>query len=139
MSSAPEKSITAYAEPADMVTAFEHAFNTRNADLLEELFEPDALLVLAPGEVLTGAERRARNDDELPNFLPVKVSIRHQYITGDIALVINDYVHEGTTSEGKHVRIEGTAVDVLRRGGDGAWRCVISNPAGIRTAGELPH
>ncbi|MEU7799807.1 nuclear transport factor 2 family protein [Micromonospora arborensis] len=139
MSNASEKPITAYAEPADMVAAFEHAFNTRNLDQLEELFEPDALLILAPGEVLAGDGRRARNSDKLPGFLPIKVSVRHQYITGDIALLINDYVHEGTTSAGKHLRIEGTAVDVLRRGDDGAWRCVISNPAGIKTAGELPH
>ncbi|MEU7612610.1 MULTISPECIES: nuclear transport factor 2 family protein [unclassified Micromonospora] len=139
MSNAPEKPLTAPADPEELVPLFEHAFNTRNLDLLEELFEPDALLVLAPGEVLAGDERRARNQEKLPHFLPIKVAIRHQYITGDIALLINDYVHEGTTPDGKHLRIEGTAVDVLRRGADGAWRCLISNPAGIKTAGELPH
>lgn len=61
----------------------------------------------------------------------MKATVRHQYVAGDLALVINDYVHEGETPDGQHVRLAGTAVDVLRRGADGNWRCVISNPAGI--------
>jgi ketosteroid isomerase-like protein len=128
--SAPEKAFAAPVEPAHLVPAFEHAFNTRDQGAIEELFDPEALLVLAPGQVMRGDERRERNKEDSPHFLPIKVSVRHQYVTGDIALLINDYVHEGTTPDGEHVRIEGTATDVLRRGADGVWRCLISNPAG---------
>jgi ketosteroid isomerase-like protein len=120
-------------DPAQLMPLFESAFNSRDPDRLEECFEPDALLVLAPGQVLAGAERRARSRANLAHLLPIKVAVRHQYIAGDIALLINDYVHEGTGPDGEHLRIEGTAVDVLRRGADGTWRCLISNPAG--TAG----
>lgn len=137
MSNAPEKPIAAPPDPAQLVPLFERAFNTCDLDLLEELFEPDALLVMAPGHVLAGDERRARNQVELPHALPIKVNVRNMYVAGDIALVINDYVHEGTTPDGRDVRLEGTAVDVLRRGADGAWRCLISNPAGVQTAAEL--
>ncbi|WP_174533870.1 YybH family protein [Micromonospora chalcea] len=134
MSNASAEPPAAPTDPAALLPLFERAFNNRDLDQLERLYEPDALLILAPGTVLTGDQRRARSREE-QHFLPIKVAVRHQYVTGDIALVINDYVHEGTGPDGTPLRIEGTAVDVLRRGADGAWRCVISNPAGLGTAG----
>ncbi|MEV6850723.1 DUF4440 domain-containing protein [Actinoplanes sp. NPDC051411] len=132
MANAPDQPEAAAEGPGRLMPAFEQAFNSGDPDRLEQLFEPDALLVLAPGEVLAGAGRRDRKP---PFFLPIRVTVRHEYVAGDIALLINDYVHEGTTPDGEHRRIEGTAVDVLRRGPDGQWRCLISNPAGIATAG----
>lgn len=54
---------------------------------------------------------------------------RHVYATDDLALLIVDWVIEGT-ADGRPVRIEGTATDVARRGPDGRWRYAVDNPFG---------
>ena len=54
------------------------------------------LLILAPGKVMTGDQRRARSQGGTALPADQGVAVRYQYVAGDIALVINDYVHEGT-------------------------------------------
>ncbi|MFE0124889.1 YybH family protein [Streptomyces parvus] len=55
---------------------------------------------------------------------------RHTYVSGDLALLIVDWVVEGRAAHGGQVRIAGTATDVARRGPDGLWRYVVDNPFG---------
>lgn len=119
----------------DLMERFEEAFNSADADELEKLFDADAALVLEPGKQVSGEARIRRNRTELASIPPIRVSVRHVYFAGDTALLINDYVHEGRGADGRHVRFEGTAADVAKRGADGVWRCVISNPAGTGRAG----
>jgi ketosteroid isomerase-like protein len=51
-------------------------------------------------------------------------------VSGDLALLIGDFVIEGTGPDGAPVHQKGTATDVARRGTDGGWRYVIDNPPG---------
>lgn len=118
------------AEPAELLHTFVGAFNDRNLELLQELFEPEGMHVREPGVTTAGARRRAALPTVLRHRIPIAVSLRNVYVVGDIALVINDYVHDGVGPDGVHVHIEGTATDVARRGADGCWRYVISNPSG---------
>lgn len=117
-------------EPGQVALAFERAFNSGSLEAMRRLFEPDAMRVLAPGQYVAGEEMWAAAGRSLPQRLPIKLSVRHIYPVGDTALMICDYVHEGTGPDGTYQRIEGTAADILRRGADGVWRCLISNPSG---------
>jgi uncharacterized protein (TIGR02246 family) len=117
-------------DPAELPGVFAAAFNSGDATAVERLFEPDAVFVTVPGELVSGAARRRATGDFLRLGVPITIAVRHCYVSGDLALVIGDYVIDGAGPDGTHVHIEGTATDVVRRGEDGRWRYVIDNPPG---------
>jgi ketosteroid isomerase-like protein len=49
---------------------------------------------------------------------------------GDVALVANRWVLDGTTPDGDPVRLAGRSADVLRRVSNGDWRIAIDDPWG---------
>jgi ketosteroid isomerase-like protein len=49
-------------------------------------------------------------------------------ISGDIALVQNDWTMTGTAPDGTVVSQGGRSADVVRRAADGSWRVVIDRP-----------
>ncbi|MEU4995742.1 nuclear transport factor 2 family protein [Streptomyces sp. NPDC021622] len=123
--------------PTDLMQlpgAFAEAFNAGNLEILRMLFDPQAMRVLSPGKFQAGDELWDTGEETLAHRLPISLKVRHAYTVGDTALMIIDYVHEGTGPDGKHVKIEGTAADIARRGADGVWRCLISNPSGTGKA-----
>ncbi|KAF2777551.1 MULTISPECIES: DUF4440 domain-containing protein [unclassified Streptomyces] len=117
-------------EPADLPHVFAAAFNSRDVELLDALFEPEALHVVRPGETSAGERRRAALPEVVRTRVPITVALRQVYVVGDTALLINDYVHDGTGPNGTPVHTAGTATDIARRGSDGYWRYLISNPSG---------
>lgn len=116
-------------DPARLPLVFAAAFNAGDAQAVERLFEPGAVFVNAPGEVVTGDERRAATGRFLALGLPIRIEVRQCYVAGDLALLIGDYLIEGEGPDGP-LRDEGTATDVARRGADGRWRYAIDNPPG---------
>jgi uncharacterized protein (TIGR02246 family) len=117
-------------DPAKLPGVFADAFNTGDAAAVERLFEPDAVFVTVPGSLVSGEDRRRATGDFLSLGVPIAITLRHSYVCGDLALLIGDFVIDGTGQDGTHVHIEGTATDVARRGADGCWRYVIDNPSG---------
>jgi len=85
-----------------------------------------------PEDVPTVFAERFNSGDPAAVAEVYEVRPRHVYTTGDLALLIVDWVIDGTDSGGRAVHIEGTATDVARRGEDGRWRYVIDNPFGTR-------
>ncbi|MET9821623.1 MULTISPECIES: YybH family protein [Streptomyces] len=118
-------------DAADHPQVFAQAFNTFDPSVLDQVYEPDAGFVPTPGHLVTGAGRPRANDAFLRLRVPIRVSPRHTYVVGDLALLIVDFVIEGLAAQGHPVRVEGTATDVARRGPDGFWRYVIDNPFGV--------
>ncbi|MEU6629352.1 DUF4440 domain-containing protein [Streptomyces parvus] len=108
----------------------ERAFNTFDAEVVDRLYEADALFVPRPGQPTTGPGRIPAHRDFLALRVPIRVAPRHTYVSGDLALLIIDWVVEGRAAHGGQVRIAGTATDVARRGPDGFWRYVVDNPFG---------
>ncbi|MFD0423541.1 YybH family protein, partial [Streptomyces parvus] len=108
----------------------ERAFNTFDAEVVDRLYEADALFVPRPGRPTTGPGRIPAHRDFLALRVPIRVTPRHTYVAGDLALLIVDWVVEGRAAHGGQVRIAGTATDVARRGPDGFWRYVVDNPFG---------
>ncbi|MGK5638855.1 YybH family protein [Streptomyces sp. URMC 126] len=128
--SAPRNDARPPLAAADLPRVFAAAFNARDAALVDALFEPEALHVRRPGEAVAGARRRAALPEVVRRRIPISVTLRQVYEVGDTALLINDFVHDGVGPDGVRVRVEGTATDVARRGPDGRWRYLISNPSG---------
>ncbi|WP_039921478.1 YybH family protein [Amycolatopsis decaplanina] len=112
-------------DPAGHPFVFQTAFNTGSAEILDTVYEPDAVFVRRDGVRVSGAERRAANGGILALGQPIKVMPRQVHVAGDLALLIVDWVIEG--------HLAATATDVARRGEDGLWRYVIDNPFGIGT------
>jgi|SRR5829696_1149612 len=121
-------------DPSEFHATFARAFNACDREVLAELFEPDAVFVTEPGNVIAGEERRRSLEDFLALELPMDLTPRHTYAAGDLALLISDYRIAGTGPDGEEVLHEGTSADVVRRGDDGGWRLVIDNPPGTTTA-----
>ncbi|MET8568017.1 nuclear transport factor 2 family protein [Streptomyces sp. NPDC004783] len=110
---------------------FARAFNTFDPHVLDQVYEPGAGFVPEPGRLVSGPDRLRANGDFLALRVPIRISPRHTYAVGDLALLIVDFVIDGVAAHGDHVRIEGTATDVARRGPDGFWRYAIDNPFGV--------
>ncbi|QKV93835.1 nuclear transport factor 2 family protein [Streptomyces sp. NA02950] len=121
-------------EAAGHPHAFAEAFNTFDPEALDQVYEPDAGFVPEPGRMLTGAERLRASEEFLRLRVPIRVTPRHTYTVGDLALLIMDWTVEGTAADGSEVRIEGTATDVARRGPDGYWRYALDIPFGTAPA-----
>lgn len=109
---------------------FAMAFNSGDPDTVEQVYEDVGVVVPEPGRPMTGSDRASANARVQALGVPIRVTPRHVYVAGDIALLIVDWIIKGTGRDGRSVRIEGTATDVARRGPDGRWRYVIDNPFG---------
>ncbi|WP_216209515.1 YybH family protein [Amycolatopsis aidingensis] len=105
---------------------FAAAFNTGSGVQVERMYEPEGVLVRPDGIAVTGAGRRAANEELLALGLPIEVRPRQVHVAGELALLIVDWVIAGDG-----VRVEGTATDVARRDAEGRWRYVIDNPFGV--------
>lgn len=123
--------------PEEVPAVFAERFNSGDATALAQVYEDAAVLVPQPGTPVTGTDLHAANGRLQKLGVPISVRPRHVYRNGDLALLIVDWVIDGTDRDGQAVHVEGTATDVARRGPDGCWRYVIDNPFGTR-AQQLP-
>src|SRR5437762_13005710 len=98
-----------HASPVDVVADYRTTFATGSAERLDRLYEPDALLVPAPGHPVTGAARIAAHQHLLGFSASIEASPQHVYVAGDIALLIVDWTI-------RPIGLRGTSADVLRRG-----------------------
>ncbi|KRV49484.1 hydrolase [Wenjunlia vitaminophila] len=123
--------------PEEVPAVFAERFNSGDAAALAQVYADAAVLVPQPGTPATGQDLHAANGRLQKLGVPISVRPRHVYRSGDLALLIVDWVIDGTDGEGRPVHVEGTATDVARRGSDGRWRYVIDNPFGTRALASL--
>ncbi|MHB9864551.1 YybH family protein [Streptomyces sp. YIM S03343] len=121
----------AVSDPARLPETFVEAFNAKDLAAIDRLFEPEAVRVLRPGVVVTGDGRRRATSSFLALGVPIRITVRHTYVYDDTALIIGDFVIDGTAQDGERIHLTGTATDVARRGPDGLWRYIIDNPPGV--------
>lgn len=114
----------------ELQKAFGTYFNAGDVDGLVSLYEPDAVLVSAPGRIARGhAEIRKAMQAMVAakltmTFEGVVYSLEH----GDLALLSSKWSMSGTGRDGAPIRSGGQTSEVARRGADGGWRYVIDNP-----------
>lgn len=118
-------------KPEDMNSAFAEAFNSGDIERLVSLYEPGAVLVPKPGQVVEGAEAiRAA----LQGLLALKGFMRseNQYalVHGDIALLRAKVHLVGTGPDGNRLEINNHTAEVIRRQPDGSWLYILDHPYG---------
>src|SRR5262249_50097720 len=95
------------------------------------LYEPDAAFVVEPGTTVIGHDAIRAALERFAALRPTLAGEVEQVVqTGDVALVANRWVLEGTGPDGARVQMSGRSADVLRRGADGEWRIAIDDPWG---------
>ena len=117
--------------PAEMNAAFADAFNSGDIDNLMALYEPGAVLVPKPGEIVEGV---AAIRSALEGLLALKGTMRseNQYalVHDDIALLRAKVHLVGTAQDGSPVEINNHTSEVVRRQRDGSWLYILDHPYG---------
>ena len=116
--------------PQQVVEALLDAFNSGDMAAIDELYEPDGVIVPRPGMEISGPARLGSY--ARLQGLTMTAEVRHSYVVDDIALLVVDWTLKGTNPYGHEVDIAETATDVFRRAADGAPK----NPVTITTATE---
>lgn len=115
--------------PDKTTAVFIYYYNQGNIDnLINAYYEQNAVIAESPGKIAQGA---ALKNALKPYFaLNGKISgeTRHTLINEDIALLILDWTVDYTDETGNPAKYSGTSTDVVRKGADGIWRCIIDNP-----------
>jgi ketosteroid isomerase-like protein len=118
-------------EPEGVVASLLERFNSGKVSAMLAHFEPGAVLIADDGRTVTDrAEIAAELERDLSLRLPLEAKARHVFVNGDIAQIVVDWSIDGTGPDGKHVHLEGSASDIVRRGADGRWRYLIDNALG---------
>ena len=118
-------------KPEDMNRAFAEAFNSGNIENLVALYEPGAVLVPKPGQVVEGTQaiRTA-----LQGLLALRgyMQSENQYalVHGDIALLRAKVHLAGIGADGARLEINNHTAEVVRRQPDGSWLYILDHPYG---------
>jgi len=117
--------------PEDMNSAFAEAFNSGNIETLVALYEPDAVLVPQPGQLVEGAQAIRVALEELLS-LKGRMRSENQYalVRGDIALLRAKVHLTGIGPDGNRLEINNHTAEVVRRQPDGSWLYIIDHPYG---------
>lgn len=108
---------------------FQDTFNAGDIDGLVSLFEPDAVLVPAPGKIAAGSDSLRETFAGVlatgARFELVKLFSIHR--VGDIALATVEWSMEWNDSDGDPVTVRARPAVVFRQQVDGSWRFLIDN------------
>ena len=118
-------------EPEDFVASLLERFNSGKVSAMMALYGPEAVFIENDGRTITDHTKiAARLERDISLGLPLKANVRHVFVGGDTAQIVLDWSIDGTGPDGKHVHLEGSASDIVRRGADGVWRYLIDNNQG---------
>jgi ketosteroid isomerase-like protein len=119
--------------PLDTVNRLVQAINAGDLKTAVELYEPEAVLVVRPGQVARGW---AQLHEALAGFVALRATLMSEaqgvIESGDLALYHGRWTLRGTDPAGKSVALGGESADILRRHGDGRWLIVVDNPWGAQ-------
>jgi uncharacterized protein (TIGR02246 family) len=122
--------------PLDTVNRLVRAINAGDLKTAVELYEPEAVLVVRPGQVARGW---AQLHEALAGFVALRATLASEaqavLETDDLALYLGRWTLRGTDPAGKAVTLAGESADILRRHGDGRWLIVVDNPWGAQVLG----
>ncbi|WP_157155246.1 MULTISPECIES: nuclear transport factor 2 family protein [unclassified Diaminobutyricimonas] len=111
--------------------AFAERFNARDLDGLVALNIAEVVFVPAPGQPVEGeANVRAALEQFLSLNLPITMTVRNVFQTGNTGLAIADWTINGTGPDGSEIALAGTTADVAVYDDEHGWRYVIDNPFG---------
>jgi ketosteroid isomerase-like protein len=109
------------------------AINAGDLKTAVELYEPDAVLMVRPGQLARGW---AQLYEALAGFVALRAILTSEMQdvleAGDLALYLGRWTLRGTDPTGKLVTLGGESTDVLRRYEDGRWLIAVDNPWGAQ-------
>lgn len=123
--------------PEEINIRWGEAFNARDLDAMVDLYEPDAVLVPAPGaEPVSG---HAAIKASLQGLLQLGGTITHRprfwLRNGDLAMGRIDFqLSDGADSDGNAIELRGGTAEVARIQSDGTWKYVFDHPFGADPA-----
>jgi uncharacterized protein (TIGR02246 family) len=116
-------------KPEECDALFEKYVNAGDLESLVALYEPDATLVPAPGQLATGTEAiRAALKPMLDTGMKVKLNVTKTLVAGDIAVTYNEWSGVAKMPGGEELAMAGKAMEVCHRQPDGTWRFAIDDP-----------
>lgn len=122
--------------PKEVVSQLIEALNKGNLEAALGLYEPEAVMVAAPGTLASGKEALRK---ALAGFIALRPTIRSVTQTvieaGGLAQYCSEWTLAGTDPAGKPVTMTGKSSDVLRKQPDGTWKIVVDNPWGTAILG----
>jgi uncharacterized protein (TIGR02246 family) len=118
------------AKTAEEVDAlFEKGINAGDVESVVALYEPNGVLIPAPGEPATGTDAIRAAITSLVSLKPqLKLVVTNVVTAGDVAAVYNDWSGTITGPDGSQTEISGKAIEICRRQPDGTWLFVIDDP-----------
>lgn len=118
--------------PEEVHRLFAGAFNAGDVKAILSLYEPSAVLVPQPGQMVRG---QAAIRDALGGYLALKPTFMMEPTrvlpSDDIALLFSKWTLTGAGPDGNTITMTGQTTDVVRRQKDGTWLMVIDNPFGV--------
>lgn len=110
---------------------FTERFQERDLDGIIALFEPDAVLMPHPGQIVKG---HSAIRDALAGFMAIdgrfEMELSQELSSGELSLLHSVWSLNGTTPDGNDIHLGARTSDVVRRQTDGSWLYVIDNPWG---------
>ena len=117
--------------PEEMNSAFAEAFNSGSIESLISLYEPGAVLVPRPGQVVEGVEAiRAALQELLALKGVMRSENQYALVHGDIALLRAKVHLVATLPDGGRLEINNHTAEVVRRQPDGSWLYILDHPYG---------
>lgn len=115
--------------PEQLHRAFQDAFNRQDLEALVDLYEPDAVLVVADGPAQGTEAIREAYRGYLATRPTIDVTTLAVNRTGDLAMLHGKWVLRETDPKGDAIQREGCNTETARRQQDGRWLFVIDNPS----------
>ena len=119
--------------PLDTVNRLVGAINAGDLTTAVELYEPEAILVIRPGQVARGWSHLR---EALAGFVALQATLtseaQHVLEAGDLALYLGRWTLQSVDPGGEPVMLSGESTDILRRQRDGRWLIAVDNPWGAQ-------
>jgi ketosteroid isomerase-like protein len=118
-------------EPEGVIPSLVERFNSGKVEVMMALYAPEAVFIANDGRIIRDrTEIAAQFRRDMSLGLPLKANVRHVFVGDDTAQIVVDWSIDGKGPDGRDVHLGGSASDIVRRGADGVWRCIIDNNQG---------
>jgi uncharacterized protein (TIGR02246 family) len=116
-------------KPEECDALFEKCVNEGNLEALVDLYEPDATLIPAPGQVAVGTDAiRAALKPMFDAGFKVKMDLTQTLVSGEVAACYNDWTGTAKGPDGNEMPFSGKAIEICHRQPDGTWKFAIDDP-----------
>jgi uncharacterized protein (TIGR02246 family) len=117
-------------DPKDAPKVCVHAFNAGDIDGLANLFEPEAVIIMPPGQTIRGHTEIREVFTQIPaTWKRWEIKLISHHRVGDIALNTVEHTLYSDDPNGSPNTLSLRAAVVFRRQADGSWRFLIDNGA----------